>query len=72
MTNNQNIIKQKQAELNRINKQIQLEKNRQRKKRTHRLIQKGALLEKYFNLQNISVEKTEDYLKYLKEKTKGS
>ncbi|MFA9354689.1 hypothetical protein [Pediococcus pentosaceus] len=38
--------------------------NRQaRKVRSRRLIQKGALLEKYFQADNLSVEQTEDLLK---------
>ncbi|EMF0280570.1 hypothetical protein KI126_002643, partial [Enterococcus faecium] len=35
----------------------------ERKKRTRRLIQKGALLEKYFDLSHLSVEETEEVLK---------
>jgi len=39
-------------------------KNRQaRKARSRRLIQKGALLEKYFQANNLSVEQTEKLLK---------
>ena len=38
--------------------------NRQaRKARSRRLIQKGALLEKYFQSENLSVEQTEELLK---------
>lgn len=38
--------------------------NRQaRKARSRRLIQKGALLEKYFQAENLSVEQTEGLLK---------
>jgi hypothetical protein len=38
--------------------------NRQaRKARSRRLIQKGALLEKYFQADNLSVEETEELLK---------
>ncbi|WP_353726640.1 hypothetical protein ABVE96_15035 (plasmid) [Lactiplantibacillus plantarum] len=38
--------------------------NRQaRKARSRRLIQKGALLEKYFQANNLSVEQTEELLK---------
>lgn len=39
------------------------ENQRARKARTHRLIQKGALLEKYFQAENLSVEQTEELLK---------
>lgn len=35
----------------------------QRKDRTRRLIEKGALLEKYFKAKNLSVEETELMLK---------
>lgn len=35
----------------------------ERKKRVHKLISKGALLEKYFKCENLSVEDTEDLLK---------
>ncbi len=39
-------------------------KSRQaRKSRSRRLIQKGALLEKYFQADNLSVEQTEELLK---------
>jgi len=55
-------------------KQIELvrEKERERKKRAHRLIQKGALLEKYLDIEHLEVEDTEELLKmfssFLKEK----
>lgn len=39
------------------------ENQRARKARTRRLIQKGALLEKYFQAENLSVEQTEELLK---------
>lgn len=39
--------------------------NEDRKSRTRRLIQKGALLEKYLNLENVSIEETEIVLKVL-------
>ena len=35
----------------------------ERKKRANRLIQKGALLEKYFDSENLTVEQTEELLK---------
>ncbi|SYW15194.1 hypothetical protein [Oenococcus oeni] len=42
--------------------------NRQaRKARSRRLIQKGALLEKYFKVDNLSVEQTEELLKIFAE-----
>ena len=39
------------------------ENQRARIARTRRLIQKGALLEKYFQAENLSVEQTEELLK---------
>lgn len=35
----------------------------ERKKRANRLIQKGALLEKYFEAENLSIDETEELLK---------
>lgn len=55
-------------------KQIELvrEKERERKRRAHKLIQKGALLEKYLDIEHLEVEDTEELLKmfssFLKEK----
>lgn len=55
-------------------KQVELvrEKEKERKRRAHRLIQKGALLEKYLDIDHLDVEQTEDLLKtfssFLKEK----
>ncbi|WP_105957313.1 hypothetical protein [Apilactobacillus quenuiae] len=49
-------------------KQSNYYKNQQeRKARSRRLIQKGALLEKYFNINNLSVKETEDFLKIFAE-----
>ena len=39
------------------------ESRQDRKDRSRRLIQKGALLEKYFKADNLSVEQTEELLK---------
>ena len=39
------------------------ESQKKRKARSRRLIQKGALLEKYFQANNLSVEQTEELLK---------
>ena len=39
------------------------ESRQDRKVRSRRLIQKGALLEKYFQADNLSVEQTEELLK---------
>ena len=44
-------------------RQNKYENQRARKARTRRLIQKGALLEKYFQAENLSVEQTEELLK---------
>ena len=65
---NENNLKQNLAETNRLQAQIKREKIKQRKLRTRRLIQKGALLEKYFNLENSSPDETELFLKNLKQK----
>ena len=48
-----------------------LESTKKRKDRTRKLIQKGALLDKYFDTENLSIDETEDFLKifsnYIKE-----
>lgn len=62
--------KQLQQQLNTQELKLQREKQRSRKERTHRLIQKGALLEKYFDLYETSVEDTEIFLKELSNKIK--
>ncbi|CAI3417455.1 MULTISPECIES: hypothetical protein [Enterococcus] len=41
----------------------QVNENLDRKKRTRRLIQKGALLEKYFDVEHLTPEETEEFLK---------
>ena len=46
-----------------IKKQAYLQRSKERKARTRRLIQKGALLEKYFEIDNLSVAETEEFLK---------
>lgn len=51
--------KKRELELQ-INK---LNQSENRKERTRRLIQKGALLEKYFEAEHLSVEETEELLK---------
>lgn len=48
------------------------EQNVNRKQRTRRLIQKGALLEKYFELDNLTVDETEDFLKVFSEYIKNN
>ena len=46
--------------------------NINRKKRTKRLIEKGALLEKYFEIDYLSVEETEEFLKVFSEYIKAN
>ncbi|MCE5086043.1 hypothetical protein [Mammaliicoccus sciuri] len=57
----------KYSELKAKKNQLELDINRynfnDRKQRTRRLIQKGALLEKYFECDNLSPEETEELLK---------
>ncbi|MGH2105137.1 hypothetical protein [Aerococcus urinaeequi] len=63
MTQEQTNIKKSFQELNRIQQQIQREKIRERKERTRRLIQKGALAEKYFQIENLTPDETELFFK---------
>ena len=58
-------VKKKVQELNRLKQQEQREKTKKRKERTHRLITKGALLEKYFDIADFSIDETEALLKDL-------
>lgn len=58
-------VKKTQQEINRINRVNSLHKERKRKERTRRLIQKGALLEKYFNIEHLDIDDTEKLLKKL-------
>ena len=54
-----------------LKKSKYLESTKKRKERTRKLIQKGALLDKYFEIENLSIDETEDFLKifsnYIKE-----
>lgn len=54
-----------------LKKSKYLESTKERKARTRKLIQKGALLDKYFETENLSIGETEDFLKifsnYIKE-----
>lgn len=54
-----------------LKKSKYLESTKERKARTRKLIQKGALLDKYFDTENLSINETEDFLKifsnYIKE-----
>lgn len=58
-----------QEKINRENRSIKQQKylqhSNERKARTRRLIQKGALLEKYFEIDNLSVDETEEFLKQI-------
>lgn len=58
-----NHFKQLQQEINRVERSIQLSSQKERKERTRRLIQKGALLENYFECEHLSVKETEELLK---------
>lgn len=55
-------IKKKEQEIRRLQRQMQRDSERLRKERTHRLIQKGALLEAYFDMRDSSIEETEKVL----------
>ena len=61
-------------DLNDINKRIEKLKiqNINRKQRTKRLIEKGALLEKYFEIDYLTFEETEDFLKIFSEYIKAN
>lgn len=54
-----------------LKKSKYLESTKKRKERTRKLVQKGALLDKYFDTENLSIDETEDFLKifsnYIKE-----
>ena len=58
-----NHFKHLQQEINRVERSIQLSSQKERKERTRRIIQKGALLENYFECEHLSVEETEELLK---------
>ncbi|MGH2075883.1 hypothetical protein [Aerococcus urinaeequi] len=72
MTQEQTNIRKSFQELNRIQQQIQREKIRERKERTRRLIQKGALAEKYFQIENLTPDETELFFKKIIQKIKSS
>ena len=55
-------IQKKEQEIRRLQRQMQRDSEKLRKERTHRLIQKGALLEAYFDMRDTSVEETEKIL----------
>lgn len=56
-------IKKLEQEKNRLERSLSRDNQIERKKRTRRLIQKGALLEKYFEAEHLSIEETEELLK---------
>ena len=56
-------IKKLEQEKNRLERSLSRDHQIERKKRTRRLIQKGALLENYFESEHLSVEETEELLK---------
>lgn len=58
-----NKIDRIQSKINNLELEINRDTFKERKQRTRRLIQKGALLEKYFDCDNLSVDDTEDLLK---------
>ncbi|QIK52789.1 hypothetical protein G7058_11725 (plasmid) [Jeotgalibaca porci] len=64
-------IKKLEQEKNRLERSLSRDHQIERKKRTRRLIQKGALLEKYFESEHLSVEETEELLKMFAEYVKG-
>ena len=68
-------IKKLEQEKKRLERSLIYESQIERKKRTRRLIQKGALLEKYFEAEHLTVEETEELLKMFSEyvnENKGS
>ncbi|RIL19586.1 DUF3847 domain-containing protein [Staphylococcus gallinarum] len=58
-----NKIKKTEAKIEKAKLQKNRLKNIDRKERAHRLIRKGALLEKYFEAEDLSPEETEELLK---------
>ncbi|MDE9962298.1 hypothetical protein P3T97_14045 (plasmid) [Mammaliicoccus sciuri] len=58
-----NQYKKTKAKIEKLNLQKNRLKNIDRKKRANRLIQKGALLEKYLEAEKLSPEETEELLK---------
>lgn len=63
-------IKKKEQEIRRLQRQMQRNSERLRKERTHRLIQKGALLEAYFDMRDSSIEETEKVLNIIAHEVK--
>ena len=51
-------VKKKQQEVNRLQREMTRENQKQRKLRTHNLIKKGAMLESFFDIKDLDVEET--------------
>ncbi|MCA9766993.1 MAG: DUF3847 domain-containing protein [Carnobacterium sp.] len=58
-------VKKKEQELNRLKRDLQRDTQKERKERTHNLIKKGAMLESFFDIKNLSILETESLLKEL-------
>ena len=56
-------VKKKQQDVNRLQREVIRENQKQRKLRTHNLIKKGAMLEVFFDIKELNVEETEALLK---------
>lgn len=56
-------LKKTEAKLEKANLQRNRLKKINRKERAHRLIRKGALLEKYFECEHLNPDETEELLK---------
>lgn len=56
-------IKKTEAQIEKAKLQRNRLKNINRKERAHRLIRKGALLEKYFECDNLTPDQTEELLR---------
>ncbi|WP_368909171.1 DUF3847 domain-containing protein [Staphylococcus epidermidis] len=56
-------IKKTEAQIEKAKLQRNRLKNIDRKERAHRLIRKGALLEKYFEVEDLTPDETEELLK---------
>lgn len=65
-------IRKLEQEKNRLERSLLRDNQIERKKRTRLLIQKGALLEKYFEAEHLSVEETEELLKMFAEYVNGN
>lgn len=71
------LIEEKEKLLKKINsEQTRLQRSKssavERRKRTHRLVQKGALLEKFFDIEHLSIKDTENFLKIFSDFVKSN